>query len=36
MQLIHSIVQDQLDGTIDFVNNNGLECNIIFSKDEEE
>ena len=36
MQLIHSIVQDQLDGTIEFENNNGLECNIIFSKDEEE
>ena len=36
MQLIHSIVQDQLDGTIGFVNNNGLECNIIISKEEEE
>lgn len=36
MQLINSIVQDQLDGTIEFENNNGLECNIIFSKDEEE
>jgi PAS domain S-box-containing protein len=36
MQLIHSIVQDQLDGTIEFENNDGLECNIIFSKDEEE
>lgn len=36
MQLIHSIVEDQLDGTIEFKNNNGLECNIIFSNDEEE
>jgi PAS domain S-box-containing protein len=36
MQLIHSIVEDQLDATIEFKNNNGLECNIIFSKDEEE
>lgn len=35
MQLIHSIVEDQLDGTIEFINNNGLECNIIFSKKEE-
>jgi len=30
MQLIHSIVEDQLDGTIEFKNNNGLECNIFF------
>jgi len=36
MQLIHSIVEDQLEGTIEFTNNNGLECNIVFSKDEEE
>lgn len=36
MQLIHSIVEDQLDATIEFKNNNGLECNIIFSKYEEE
>lgn len=36
MQLIHSIVEDQLDAIIEFRNNNGLECNIIFSKDEEE
>jgi two-component system, sensor histidine kinase PdtaS len=36
MQLIHSIVEDQLDATIEFKNNNGLECSIIFSKDEEE
>ncbi|MDD2895431.1 MAG: histidine kinase dimerization/phosphoacceptor domain -containing protein [Aliarcobacter sp.] len=36
MQLIHSIVEDQLDATIEFKNNNGLECNIIFSEDEEE
>jgi PAS domain S-box-containing protein len=35
MQLIHSIVEDQLDATIEFKNNYGLECNIIFSKDEE-
>ncbi len=30
MQLIHSIVEDQLDGTIEFKNNRGLECNIFF------
>ncbi|QKF74011.1 PAS sensor-containing two-component system histidine kinase [Aliarcobacter faecis] len=36
MQLIHSIVENQLDGTLDFKNNRGLECNIIFSKEEEE
>lgn len=36
MQLIHSIVEDQLDGTIEFKNNSGLECNITFPKDEEE
>lgn len=35
MQLIHSIVEDQLDGTLTFKNNNGLECNIIFEKKEE-
>lgn len=34
MQLIHSIVEDQLDSTIEFKNNNGLECNIILPKDE--
>ena len=36
MQLIHSIVEDQLDASIEFKNNNGLECNIVFSKDEDE
>ncbi len=36
MQLIHSIVEDQLDGEIKFENKNGLECNIVFAKDEEE
>ncbi|RBQ27452.1 sensor histidine kinase [Arcobacter sp. CECT 9188] len=36
MQLIHSIVENQLDGTIEFKNNKGLEVNIIFSKEEEE
>jgi two-component system, sensor histidine kinase PdtaS len=35
MQLIHSIVEDQLDGIINFKNNNGLECNISFNKEEE-
>lgn len=30
MQLIHSIVEDQLDGNIEFKNNKGLECNIFF------
>lgn len=30
MQLIHSIVEDQLDGKIEFKNNKGLECNIFF------
>jgi PAS domain S-box-containing protein len=30
MQLIHSIVEDQLDGKIKFKNNKGLECNIFF------
>jgi PAS domain S-box-containing protein len=35
MQLIHSIVEDQLDGTIQFKNNNGLECHITFNKEEE-
>ena len=34
MQLIHSIVDFQLHGTIEFKNNNGLECNIIFPKKE--
>jgi PAS domain S-box-containing protein len=34
MQLIHSIVEDQLDGTVEFINNRGLECNIYFSKKE--
>lgn len=36
MQLIHSIVEDQLEGTIEFKNNYGLECNIVFGKEEEE
>ena len=35
-QLIFSIVQDQLDGEIEFRNNNGLECNIKFPKKEED
>ena len=30
MQLVHSIVEDQLDGSIEFKNNKGLECNIFF------
>lgn len=30
MQLIHSIVDFQLEGNIEFINNNGLECNITF------
>ncbi len=34
MQLVHSIVDFQLHGTIEFKNNNGLECNIIFPKKE--
>lgn len=34
MQLIHSIVDFQLGGKIDFKNNNGLECNIFFPKKE--
>lgn len=34
MQLIHSIVDFQLHGKIEFKNNNGLECNIIFPKKE--
>ena len=34
MQLIHTIVENQLDGEINFVNNNGLECNIEFSREE--
>ncbi|MAD41858.1 MAG: histidine kinase [Arcobacter sp.] len=36
MQLIHSIVGFQLYGTIEFKNNNGLECNIIFPIKESE
>ena len=32
MQLIHSIVDFQLQGKIEFRNNNGLECNITFPK----
>ena len=35
MQLIHSIVEDQLDGEIKFKNDNGLECNIFFPLKEE-
>lgn len=34
MQLIHSIVEDQLDGEIEFQNNKGLECNIKFPQKE--
>jgi len=34
MQLIHSIVDFQLHGKINFKNNNGLECNITFPKKE--
>lgn len=34
MQLIHSIVDFQLHGIIEFKNNNGLECNIIFPSKE--
>lgn len=34
MQLVHSIVDFQLHGSIDFKNNNGLECNIIFPQKE--
>ena len=34
MQLIHSIVEDQLEGELEFINNNGLECNIKFSQKE--
>ncbi|WP_321470060.1 histidine kinase dimerization/phosphoacceptor domain -containing protein [Halarcobacter sp.] len=30
MQLVHTIVENQLDGTIEFKNNRGLECNIFF------
>lgn len=36
MQLIHSIVEDQLDGEIEFINNRGLECNIHFPQKEQE
>ncbi len=34
MQLIESIVDFQLHGTIEFKNNSGLECSIIFPKKE--
>lgn len=34
MQLIHSIVDFQLEGKISFINNQGLECNIIFPEKE--
>lgn len=34
MQLIHSIVEFQLNGKIKFNNNEGLECNIIFPEKE--
>ncbi|MGB6329479.1 MAG: histidine kinase dimerization/phosphoacceptor domain -containing protein [Halarcobacter sp.] len=34
MQLIHSIVEDQLDGEIEFYNNKGLECRIKFPQKE--
>jgi two-component system, sensor histidine kinase PdtaS len=34
MQLIHSIVDFQLEGTIEFKNNSGLECTIIFPEKE--
>ena len=34
MQLIHSIVDFQLTGKIEFINNAGLECNIIFPEKE--
>ena len=34
MQLIHSIVEDQLEGSIEFINNKGLECNIKFPQKE--
>ena len=34
MQLIHSIVDFQLHGTINFKNNSGLECNIVFPQKE--
>lgn len=36
MQLIHSIVGDQLDGEIEFKNNKGLECSIYFPQKEQE
>ncbi len=36
MQLINSIVEDQLDGEIEFKNNKGLECNIFFPIKESE
>lgn len=34
MELIHSIVDFQLQGSIDFRNNDGLECNIVFPQKE--
>ena len=34
MQLIHTIVENQLNGKIDFVNNDGLECTIEFLREE--
>ncbi len=34
MQLIHTIVENQLNGSIDFVNNDGLECNIEFLRED--
>ncbi len=33
MQLIRTIVENQLDGSIEFSNNNGLECNIEFLRE---
>ena len=35
MQLIHSIIEDQLDGTLEFRNDNGLECRVNFPLKEE-
>ena len=35
MQLVHSIVDFQLNGKIDFKINKGLECNITFPQKEE-
>jgi PAS domain S-box-containing protein len=34
MQLIRTIVENQLDGKLNFHNNRGLECNIEFSKED--